>query len=347
MEKIASRLNGYLSVTTRKFPEAWKQIEELRKSKGKGLPDWPAWCFLPIAGTLVVVQNHGMALGPAVGNWPAQLAALAGWRHTKGVYSFDEGIYDALWETPIETIPVEILLRIPEWCLYLETPRRSFLGKPMAGVFVHLEHDVNTGHADLRFLFDVDDQAGPVLVPGIIHLNQPTLGQAIEAAARSTREKGRRHGVSEALLEESLKTYRSFREIAGSVISLLLYVCSQNAEIRSAREPNRQPHFPEPVRTKRGERLFEAERLGVWECGWRTGAAVREALKAERWKSGEGGERNAPKPHIRRAHWHHFRVGPRHDSRLALRWMAPIAVNATSPDDLIPTGHAVTGPDFE
>lgn len=343
MEKIAGRLTQYLGEISRRFPRAWKQIEELRASKGNRLPDWPAWCFLPIAGTLVVAQNHGLPLGPASATWPARLAALAGWRQTKGVYTFHEGIYEALWETPIEKIPVEILHQIPEWCLYLVTPGRMFLEMPMHGVFVHLEHDPNTGRAELRFLFDVDEPGGPLLIPGIIHLNHPTLEAAIEAAARSTRETGRRLGVSEALLNESLKTYGSVREIAGSVISLLLYVCSQNSEIRSVSEPNRnKPHFPVPVRTKRGERLFEAERVGVWECGWRTGAAIREALKADGLKSGDGAERNAPKPHIRRAHWHHFRVGPRTDSRLALRWLSPIAVNVASPDDLIPTGHQVT-----
>jgi hypothetical protein len=329
VEKIAKRLTGYLGDLSRRFPQAWKQIEELRESKGKSLPNWPDWCFLPIAGTLVVAQNHGLAIGPAIATWPAQLAALGGWRYTKGVYSFDEGIYDALWETPIETIPVEILFQIPEWCLYLETPRRSFMGMPLLGVFVHLEHDANTGRPELRFLFDADQAAGPVLIPGILHLNHPTLDHAIEAAARTTRETGRRFGASETLLDESLKTYQSFREIAGSVISLLLYLCSQNAEIRSAR-------------TKRGDRLFEAERLGAWECGWRTGAAIRAALETERRESGEGGERNGPKPHIRRAHWHHFRVGPRTDSRLALRWLPPIPVNTTTPDDLIPTGHQVS-----
>lgn len=342
METIARRLTSHLANIARRFPMAWKQVEEMRESKGKSLPDWPAWCFLPIAGGLVVVQNHGLQLGPAIATWPAQLAALAGWRHTKGVYSFDEGIYDALWETPIETIPVEILFLVPEWCLYLETPRRFFMGQPMCGVFVHLEHDANTGRPELRFLFDVDAPSGPFLIPGIIHLNYPTLDQAIEAVARTTQETGRRHGVSEALLNESLKTYQSVKKIAGSVISLFLYVCSQNAEIRSLSSPNREPGFPKPVRTKRGVRLFEAERMSVWECGWRTGAGIRAALEAESRETAEGGERQSPKPHIRRAHWHHFRVGPRTDSRLALRWLAPIAVNATTPEDLVPTGHDVS-----
>lgn len=343
MENTAKRLAGFLSDLSRQFPDAWKQIEEMRQEKGKKLPDWPDWCFLPIAGALVIPQNHGIPLRMAsVGTWPAKIAALGAWRHTKGVYSFDEGIFDALWDTPIETIPVDILKQIPEWCLYLVTPRRQFLDRPLNGVFAHLEHDANVGRAELRFLFDVDADEGPALVPGLLHLNHPTLDEAIRAAAENTRKNGRLHGVPQSLLAESLKSYESLRDIAGPVISLLLYLCSQNAEIRSPRDPKRLPAFPKPVPTKRGPRLFEAERIGVWECGWRTGAALRSAIEAQNQNPGGPGGRTSPKPHIRRAHWHHYRVGPRADSKLVVRWLPPTLVNTETPEALIPTEHKVS-----
>lgn len=51
------------------------------------------------------------------------LGALAAWRMTQGIYRFDTDIFSALWSTPIEgKIPVEILYRLPEWCVYIEAP---------------------------------------------------------------------------------------------------------------------------------------------------------------------------------------------------------------------------------
>lgn len=342
VSQIAKRLNDHLSSISRRFPKAWTQIDELRGAKGKSLPDWSDWCFMPIAGTLVVVQNHGIPLGPEIATWPAKLAALGAWRYTKGIYHFDPVVFEALWDTPLEKIPSEILFQIPEWCLYLATPGRMFLEKPLFGVFVHLEHDANTGRPELRFLFDVDTDTKPFLVPGQLHLNYATLDESIEAAARNTRQNGIQHGVPEPLLNESIKMYQSVREITEPILSLLLYICSQNAEIRDLIGKNQKPQFPQPVKTKRGNRLFAADRTVNWECGWRTGSALRTGLESEKAEGGDSRDRNRPRPHIRRAHWHHFRVGPRTDSRLAVRWLPPIPVNVNSAENLIPTKHQVS-----
>ena len=34
----------------KKYSTAWKLADEFRADRGKDLPDWPAWCFLPLAG---------------------------------------------------------------------------------------------------------------------------------------------------------------------------------------------------------------------------------------------------------------------------------------------------------
>jgi hypothetical protein len=56
---------------------------------------------------------------------PMILAALCAWRMGKGVYRFDPDLLQELWETPVTgEIPGEILLHLPEWCVYLELPGR-------------------------------------------------------------------------------------------------------------------------------------------------------------------------------------------------------------------------------
>ena len=52
-------------------------------------------------------------------------------------------------------------------------------------------------------------------------------------------------------------------------------------------------------------------------------------------------ERRRPRPHIRHAHWHTYKRGPRDGPHTVfLKWMPPIPVNAT-PDTLVPTVHAI------
>lgn len=41
------------------YPLAWKQINSFREIRGKDLPDWPEWCFCPLAGAYAVVSGGG------------------------------------------------------------------------------------------------------------------------------------------------------------------------------------------------------------------------------------------------------------------------------------------------
>ncbi|MFL9999371.1 hypothetical protein PQR34_49145, partial [Paraburkholderia sediminicola] len=81
--------------------------------------------------------------GARVGNVPGVtvnvLATLAGWRVTQGVYRFDPTLYNALIATPIEgKLPTELLSRLPEWTVYIETPGMRWVGEPLHGVFAQV-----------------------------------------------------------------------------------------------------------------------------------------------------------------------------------------------------------------
>ncbi|WP_298150647.1 hypothetical protein [Flavobacterium sp.] len=116
------------------------------------------------------------------------------------------------------------------------------------------------------------------------------------------------------------------------IINLLLYVCSENADIDGKQ---RTPANPAPKKTKRGWRHFPAESPSTWDVGVRMGAALRRAYHAAETEM--GGENSGPRPHIRRAHWHGFRSGamktpdgvhiPAEKRKFELRWLPPIPVN--------------------
>ena len=85
----------------------------------------------------------------------ARLGALAAWRPTQGIYRFDSSLYNAVIDTPLTgDLPCEILHRMPEWCVYVETPGLRWLGAGLYGFFAHMEWDAGTGREELRLLLD-------------------------------------------------------------------------------------------------------------------------------------------------------------------------------------------------
>ncbi|WP_373508912.1 hypothetical protein [Thiocapsa sp.] len=125
------------------------------------------------------------------------------------------------------------------------------------------------------------------------------------------------------------------------LVALLLYLCAENAEIGDG---ERRPANPMPKRTKGGLRLFPPDRATAWDVGVRLGAALRQANRGTPGDAGEaeGGSRNGPRPHIRRAHWHTYLTGKGKRGR-RVRWLAPVAVKLTDPDGLATTVRPLHG----
>lgn len=170
------------------YPLAWKQLNSFREMRGKGLPDWPEWCFCPLAGAYAVVSGGGgNRLNPDMVGDVSRVGALAAWRTTKTIFRFDSTLASALTDTDLNKLPVDILYRLPQWCVYIEAPNLDWFGLPVAGFFAHLENDANTGRSELRFLFDVDGFDGPELTLLQIHLNYENLGEGIDAALRESK----------------------------------------------------------------------------------------------------------------------------------------------------------------
>lgn len=327
-----------LEMASKLYPAAWSDIEEMRARRGTStLADWPQWCYIPIAGAQAAVANDAsidvrlLALRyPERVLDATRLAGLAAWRITQGIYRFDPAVFDAVRTTPVSgNIPHDVLYRLPEWCVYIETPGLQFSDAPLHGVWAHLESDVHTGEPELRLLLDVENMA---LVPVALHLGAWSLDESIARALKQAEGAApvSRPGTSLLGLEWYPAALRASLE---PVVSMLLYICSQADEV--GRDGHR-PVRPTPKRTRRhGWRLFPANGPTTWDVGVRMGAALRRAYQAE--QTGHEHEHGSPRPHIRRAHWHTILSGPRlqadgspipPDQRKSeLRWMPPITVN--------------------
>lgn len=305
-------------------PRHWEQYAKTR----------PAVAATREKAVFAAVWRRAVLAGYTTAPCPA-----AAWRGTtsrrryamaQDVYRVDPGLYPALVTTALDAdMPADVLYRLPEWCIYVETPDLALDGAPVPGAYVHLEHDVHTGRAELRMLLDGD---GP-LVPVAIHIGPWTLAEAISrslhvSAARASAVGARTiGGLAELLLP-----------VVEPVVNVVLYIATQAGEITGPGTPGN----PTPVRTRRhGLRLFPANGVRAWDVGVRIGAALRAAYHAAETSS-DPAARHRPRPHVRRAHWHTFLSGPRAEARRRdVRWMPPIPVNVQSADDMPATVRRV------
>jgi hypothetical protein len=268
MNEAYLRPGRMLGTFARLYPDAWRLEDEFRADRRR-LGDWPDWCFLPLAGAVAIV-SRGRTTPPG-GSVPhvGILGALAAWRVTQGIYRFDPTVLDALWATPVTgDIPTAVLFHLPEWCVYVPTPGRAWHGGVLHGFFAHLEHDVNDRRAELRLVLDVAGPGGdePLVLP--IHLGPGGVAEGVAAMLReSARHAPVRFQTPEGLVEE-------LADDLSPLVSLVLYLCSQAAEVHAAGGGDRRPARPEPVKTRKGLRLFPPDRPTPWEVGYRLGAAL-------------------------------------------------------------------------
>ena len=259
---------------SRLYPEAWKQVDEFRAST-KGLGDWPDWCFLPLSATYAIVTRGKTLQSADQAQHVGILGALAAWRVTQGIYRFDPTTFDALWKTPVTgDIPTEVLFHLPEWCVYIPTPDQTWQGATLNGFFAHLEHDMNDRRTELRLVLDVTGAAGDELIVMPIHLGKGGVSGGVEAMMK---EAARHFPVVMQSPEGEVE--RLVSDIS-PLVSLVLYLCSQAAEIREAGAGKRVPSRPKPQKTKKGVRIFAPDHPSRWEVGYRLGAALRQALSA-------------------------------------------------------------------
>ncbi len=293
----------HLEAVSRDYPGVWRDYDNMLAGRGRDLPDWPSWCFAPLAAAYAVVSGGGeveFRKLPDIG----RVGALAAWRPTQGIYRFDPTLLDELRATPVTgDLPVEHLQRLPEWCVYVELPRETW---GMHGFFAHLESDANDARPELRLLLDFDD--GLLSIP--LHL-VGSIPRAIDAALAEA--------VSNGLSYIAPGTTESLTKKLAPLVSVLLYLCSEDAEMRPTR--GRGTVRPAMKPTKDGPpRMPPAKALEVWETGFRLGAALREAIARS---EEEGGA--SVRPHVRRAHWHSYWRGEGRSERI-VKWLSPILV---------------------
>ncbi|MBK8536317.1 MAG: hypothetical protein IPL59_15025 [Candidatus Competibacteraceae bacterium] len=202
----------------------------------------------------------------------------------------------------------------------------------MIGVYAHLTH-YRDGNIDLRLLLDsLHPEINLFPVP--IRLGKGSLLDSIHAVLAAARETAARDYPDKLAIIEAADADADVAELM-PILALLLYLCADEADYS-------RPHPPRIVHAqKQGPLMTPPQNVRYWTVGERIGATLRQTDTVTQIPVDPTTTHQRPRPHLRRAHWHGYWVGPKEgDRRFILKWIAPTLINAT-PDTLIPVIHPI------
>lgn len=170
--------------------------------KGNEIPDWPYWCFLPESCWLILFMGKRRKPFTREIYQDIQILRVLGtWRYSKGIYSVHPTQLDALTKTPVsDSLPVDVFLRLPEWCIYIRTPGMIMAGERLYGFWA----TVNQGMADnkKRLCLLLNSQSG-IDIAGVSSIN----GRQVRAHLRRGQWHGFWSGKRDGL-EDRIFSYR-------------------------------------------------------------------------------------------------------------------------------------------
>ena len=304
--RLAVRVLDEREAIWRFIPPLRAIFDELGPLQPESRRTWPGWCLVPvyaIAESMFACPVDEVVASLSESGQLVASIGLYAWAQTKSIYAYDSALSEALAGQELDgEIPAEALTHLPDYCVFIAAPV-TWLGHPMEGFWAWLDYAVLPEEGPVLYLLFLDTQGrtlrGSLMLRGTIEESMRRKMAALQAQRIAT----------------SPKTDPS--EFA-ACLNLLLYLCSDEPDAH-----NPTGYGGERARNEHGE----PKRAAIWEVGYRIGRAMREAGAPD----GEAPEREdttSPRPHIRRAHWHHFWRGPEDGEReLILKWLPPIPVN--------------------
>lgn len=318
----------HVNFMARLFPGVWDYVEDVIKDHAHR---WPKWCFMPLYFWSEIVNHISEMVNlpqtpKSHADITTQLAAAGTWRYCKGIYKFDDTLFDELTSQEFDgKIPMHALYNLPEWCIYIETDYKISWGEyKIKGFFMNLSvarfKDDGQEHKerhDIGFVLN-DGTVAPVLTA--LAITDLTVDQTMDQMVEDRKRRSETSGEYIGCNPESLANDKVFFK---KVLPLILYLCSDEPDVDDLKEPGVAPYRATPKKTKKGFKLFAPHKLRTWTVGRKLGEQLREA--ASHAKS------TGKSPHLRRAHWHGYWLGPRDGERqFKYKWLPPIFV---SPDE--------------
>lgn len=232
------------------------------------------------------------------------------WNKYKPIYHFDPELIKELFSNSKElltnSMPTLLLDNLPFPAIWIDLDKDQFPGfkkifsemQRVQGILVY-----KILYSDKKFLCleYVDSSLVNVLVR-LEYDGHKTLREAIFAQPISADE------------EDDPKLDELFHVYVAQALSLVLYLCANNADVRESK------------RSK--NRISGAGSVSEWDVGVRYGNAIRDyaAKEGKRHK----GSHSRKRPHWRKGHFQHYWTGPKskpEERKLILNWIEPVLVN--------------------
>lgn len=307
--------------TLMRHPNAMELASNFIRDKTIFGDAWPGWCYFPMAATYAILtQGADASRAKDMLSNPEELSILTAaisWSPFKSVYRFDATVANELCTQALDgQIPVQALLHMPEPCVFIEAAV-NFVDRHYDGFFAWLENDTGEGTAtgmELRLLY-VDRQQNAASFPVIL---RGTIDDSVQALTQSAANRSAfAPTINPAAIADAI------RADVAAAINLVLYLCSEEPDINGEHTWRSRPRdATKPLKA-----------AVKWDVGLRVGNAIRRYKNEQAQKEVEEEKirkresRAAPRPHIRRAHWHHFWRGPKDGQReLILHWLPPVPV---------------------
>lgn len=336
-------------------------VETWYAERGKSLPDWPKIYFAPMEAWLTYFNAHPDAKMFPVGverdTWIAQnaqkLSVLCPWRYTQGIYRFEQSFEKALVESTIKgVIPSEVLLRLPQWSIYIELTPRRFETQTLVGFWACLRNaDRTMGVPELSLLLNlVEDDGRQVLLSRTLPIEQLGLEDLFRKIFHDILPKPLKAFDAERLgtapdtfsrifqFESTCEAmYQRNAKIFQPILAVLLYLCTTEPDIVNNRQPGLKPSNNYGRHLKKGFRMFPADGPQIWTVGSTMEDNLKQHYRVLDIEDGEHqtGKRREVRSHVRSAHWHGYWKGHRpkegqKDMReFIFHWIPPLLVRGT------------------
>jgi len=260
----APRPVRWLKHAMKMFPETGRKVNEFRQNGLSGLgPDWPDWCFLPPACFGIIVED---ALGRSASEKEIAtdmpiLGALATWRYSQGIYRIEPFLLKRIAATPLNgKMPVEQLHHLPEWCIYVETPGMEWSGEPLLGFWATLSWNFETHAETLLVVLDKESALETCLLdvgPWSVKEGVQKVFGFTKASCLMLNEPDFSHGACPVKTAQALTP----------LVAIVLYLCSDTAEIEHEHAPGLRPTYPRAKKTRYGWKMFPPAKHTVWKVG--------------------------------------------------------------------------------
>jgi hypothetical protein len=218
----------------------WLLLDYAREQRGHTIPPWPAPVFAPLAvvaqTTEKLLEETGELEQPLKNNPQLIadipiLAALAGWREVQWIFRFEKTLYTELTQAAsLGEMPFRLLLQVPQWSIYVETPGLHIGDTPLRGFYAHLDWHPMAQLDEVRLLLDTD--AALVSIPlrdyGSLEQAMAAEDERIKQGAISYRELPEITALCRQITAATLRP----------VVNLLLFLCVAYA---AAERPSRAP----------------------------------------------------------------------------------------------------------